>query len=306
MTPIVGIGELLWDVYPDGRKVAGGAPFNFAFHCQQLGHETVIVSRVGDDDLGRELREEVRRLGMTDEFIQTDPNHPTGTVRVSVDAGGQPTYTIAEDVAWDYITWDEHLKRLAASATAVCFGTLAQRQSVSRDAIRRLVDPTTSALRVCDLNFRWPFVTSDVVKASLASANWVKLNHDELALVPELVDWRIAASSPDERTAETIDRLKSDFPLKLICVTRGGHGCKIVSEWGDVDLPGVPVNLVDTVGAGDAFTAALLVLQLERARPLSEVARSALHYAGRVCEFRGGTPRIDRADVERAAFGRLS
>ena len=100
---IVGIGELLWDVYPDGRKVAGGAPFNFAFHCNQLGHEAVVVSRVGDDDLGRELRDEVRRLGMSDEFIQTDREHPTGMVQVSVGADGQPDYVIAEDVAWDYI-----------------------------------------------------------------------------------------------------------------------------------------------------------------------------------------------------------
>src|SRR3954464_2900118 len=101
MNPIVGTGELLWDVSPDGRKVAGGAPFNFAFHCCQLGHDAVIVSRVGDDELGRELREEGKRLGLGHEFIQTDRDHPTGTVRVAVDAAGQPTYTITEVVAWD-------------------------------------------------------------------------------------------------------------------------------------------------------------------------------------------------------------
>ena len=101
--PVVGIGELLWDVFPDGRRVAGGAPFNFAFHCHQLGHAGAIVSRVGDDDLGRELREEVRRLGMTDEFIQTDPDRPTGTVQVALDDAGVPSYQITEDVAWDHI-----------------------------------------------------------------------------------------------------------------------------------------------------------------------------------------------------------
>src|SRR3954452_15176255 len=107
MTPIVGIGEVLWDVFPDGRKVAGGAPFNFAFHCKQLGHEAVIVSRVGDDELGRELRAEVRSLGLTDDFIQTDYEHPTGTVRVTVDEQGQPSYEIVDDVAWDYIGSEE-------------------------------------------------------------------------------------------------------------------------------------------------------------------------------------------------------
>src|SRR5437868_5521515 len=138
MNPVVGIGELLWDVYPDGRKVAGGAPFNFAFHCHQLGHPAVIVSRVGDDDLGRELREEVRRLGLSDEYIQTDSDHPTGTVRVSVDERGQPTYTITENVAWDYIAWDERLEQLAREAAAVCFGTLAQRLG-TQVAMQRLV-----------------------------------------------------------------------------------------------------------------------------------------------------------------------
>ena len=125
--PIVGIGELLWDIYPDGRKVAGGAPFNFAFHCHQLGHPAVIVSRVGDDDLGRELREEVRRLGLSDEFIQTDRDHPTGTVRVAVDTAGQPAYTITEDVAWDYIAWDDRVKELTDRAAVVAHGTLALR-----------------------------------------------------------------------------------------------------------------------------------------------------------------------------------
>src|SRR5215471_1086246 len=118
MNPIVGIGELLWDVFPDGRKVAGGAPFNFAFHCHQLGHEAVIVSRVGDDQLGRELRAEVRRHGMTNEYIQTDPDRPTGTVRVEVDADGQPRYTIVENVAWDNIAWEERFEALLRSARA--------------------------------------------------------------------------------------------------------------------------------------------------------------------------------------------
>src|SRR5215212_1725489 len=131
MNPIVGIGELLWDVFPDGRKVAGGAPFNFAFHCRQLGHDAVIVSRVGDDDLGRELREEVRRLGLSDEFIQTDHDHSTGTVQVKLDSAGVPTYTITESVAWDFIEWDATLQEVARYCEAVCFGTLAQRSPTS-------------------------------------------------------------------------------------------------------------------------------------------------------------------------------
>src|SRR4051794_28192338 len=139
MKPIVGIGELLWDVFPDGRKVAGGAPFNFAFHCRQLGHPAAIVSRVGDDDLGRELRDRGRELGLSDEYIQTDRDHPTGTVRVTLDADKVPTYTITEDVAWDHIEWEERLARVFYDAPAICFGTLMQRGLTSRETLRRLV-----------------------------------------------------------------------------------------------------------------------------------------------------------------------
>src|SRR5262245_31415159 len=152
--PIVGIGELLWDVYPNGRKVAGGAPFNFAFHCHQLGHEAVIVSRVGDDDLGRELREVVKRSGMTDEFIQTDIEHPTGTVWVTV-ADGQPTYDIVENVAWDFLESTSITESLRLAMRAVCFGSLGSRSQGSRDMIARFlnswdrgVDPE---LVICDV-----------------------------------------------------------------------------------------------------------------------------------------------------------
>src|SRR6516164_9702140 len=135
MSPIVGLGELLWDVYLDGRKVAGGAPFNFAFHCHQLGHPAVIVSRVGDDDLGRELREEVRRLGLSDENIQTDRDHPTGTVRVALDENKVPTYTITENVAWDFVGWGDGLAALAERTAVVCYGSLAQRCEPTRGTI---------------------------------------------------------------------------------------------------------------------------------------------------------------------------
>src|SRR5262245_33167441 len=158
MNPIVGIGELLWDVYPDGRKVAGGAPFNFAFHCHQLGHPAVIVSRVGDDELGRELREEVRRLGLSDEYIQTDREHPTGTVLVTLDENKVPTYTITANVAWDYVGEEGSIDEgLAHDTVAVCFGTLALRHPVSRSTILQFVGPgpdMPSALRVFDLNIR--------------------------------------------------------------------------------------------------------------------------------------------------------
>jgi fructokinase len=322
MSPIVGIGEVLWDIYPDGRKVAGGAPFNFAFHCHQLGHEAVIVSRVGNDDLGRELREEVRRLGLTDDFIQTDREHPTGTVRVTLDHNKVPSYTIADDVAWDYIM--DEMGTLGSDIQAICFGTLAQRefrnQAVFRSFLERVAVTRPGALRVFDCNIRQQYYSVGVIDASVTIANWIKMSAEDVVPLLGIFDdsdyWYegylpVAPLSQRYRNAE----------FDLICLTRGENGCMVLKtgkpqeyrlesercrRWNDASEeiiePGIPANVVDTVGAGDAFTAAMVCLHLE-ARPLRDCARFANHYAARVCEFQGATPRIDRAEVERAAFG---
>ncbi|HVK18007.1 MAG TPA: carbohydrate kinase [Fimbriiglobus sp.] len=320
MNPIVGIGELLWDVFPDGRKVAGGAPFNFAFHCKQLGHDAVIVSRVGNDDLGRELREEVRRLGLIDDFIETDPEHPTGTVRVTVGEQGQPAYSITEDVAWDYIGWDDQLNRLARRAKAVSFGTLGSRSgpSVVATFAREVYTTRPTTPRVFDVNIRQQYFTRATIVGLLGMASWLKVNDEELALLDGL---------GCDLFTPSIDMIQLGMAagvagwqyhrIDVVCVTRGQSGCRVYRQW-EVDDPdegssyvvdentdesGVPARVVDTVGAGDAFTAAMVCLHLE-GRPLRECARFANHYAARVCEHQGATPHIDRAEVERAAFGR--
>jgi fructokinase len=272
--PIVALGELLWDLLPSGPR-AGGAPFNFAFHCHQLGHPAVIVSRVGDDDLGRRLRTEVRRLGLSDEYIQTDREHPTGTVQVSVDAGGQPTYTITGNVAWDFIEWEPKLEALAGTSRAVCFGTLAHRSPESRSSIRRFV-ALDHGLIVLDLNLRPPFDSAEIIRDSLDLADWLKLNEDEAHRLP-----------PD------FDRSAMD----LVCITRGANGCLVQTAAESIDLPGISIQVADTVGAGDAFTAALLTQHLE-GKSLREAARFANAYAAVVASKPGGTPIATRAEVE--------
>jgi fructokinase len=312
MNPIVGIGEVLWDVYPDGRKVAGGAPFNFAFHCHQLGHPAVIASRVGDDELGRELRERVRDLGLSDEYIQTDRNHPTGTVQVTLDANKVPTYTITEYVAWDYITWEEKLEPLLKTCRAVCFGTLAQRfgtpvpidrfANTNRERWSR--ESYTPALVVFDVNLRGSYYDIEHLEWGLQVSNWCKVNDDELDGFKGLFNW--------DSLSDLVEAVKP-FGCGVAVLTRGERGCDVYRQWEGCDEdgdptfpreefhePGVPAKVVDTVGAGDAFTAAMVCLHLE-GRPLRECARFANHYAARVCEQPGGTPRIDRREVERAA-----
>lgn len=306
MNPIVGIGELLWDVFPDGHKVAGGAPFNFAFHCRQLGHDAVVVSRVGDDELGRELRAEVRRLGLSDEFIQTDPVHPTGTVRVTVDAAGLPSYEIVDDVAWDYIGEQEPIALpLCLNPAAVCFGTLALRRPVSRSSILQFVRPgpeMPSALRVFDANFRPPFVPSaSTIRDCTMGADWIKVNESEWMALEGVFGGVLCTE-----LAQWVRRL-ADRPDAVWIITCGENGVLLdhpVNEEGlsGDHVPVVPTQVVDTVGAGDSFTAAMVCLHLE-GRPLRDCARFATHYAARVCEHRGATPSIDRAEVERLAFG---
>lgn len=305
MNPIVGIGELLWDVYPDGRKVAGGAPFNFAFHCHQLGHPAVIVSRVGDDDLGRELREEVRRLGLSDEYIQTDREHPTGTVRVMLDEHKVPTYTITENVAWDYIEWNRQLEELAWVAKGVCYGTLAHRHPTASFTIRTYLFMSPGH-RVFDINFRQQFFKADMVQRLIPFANWLKLNESELPVLRRLLEW---GDGDDLDTLQQVAQLPARS-VSVLCLSRGHAGCRVlrqeveeVGEEGEelihtetIDEPGVPIRVVDTVGAGDAFTAAMVCLHLE-GRSLRDCAYFANRYAARVCEYLGAIPRIDRANV---------
>jgi fructokinase len=295
--PIVALGELLWDLLPGGRK-AGGAPFNFAFHCYQLGHPAVIVSRVGGDGLGRELRAEVRRLGMCDEYIQTDHEHPTGTVTVDIGPGGQPAFSIVDDVAWDYIELEPRLEALASSARAVCYGTLGQRRPVSRAAVRKFLRTVPeSALRVCDINLRPPFQTSHVTAVAARKAKWLKLNDSEIWGV----EFALGNPRRRDRTRGAVAGagfLLDATELDLVAITRGAHGCLVRSRTETIDLPGIAVTVADTVGAGDAFTAALLTQHLE-GKALREAARFANAYAAVVASKPGGTPHVERAEVER-------
>lgn len=297
MNPIVGIGEVLWDVYPDGRKVAGGAPFNFAFHCHQLGLPSVIVSRVGADDLGRELRERVRELGLSDEHIQTDYEHPTGTVRVALDANAVPTYTITENVAWDSIAWNEKLASLGARSAAICFGTLAWRKNYA--PLDRLISAHRQhARRPCvifDINIRQHYYEAGILGAGAERCTILKMSEDDHN---ELVArYHTRPADPFEMARSLAEKPEEKY---VVVITRGADGCAVESPEGRFTEPGVPTKVVDTVGAGDAFTAALVCLHLE-GKALRECARFAVHYAARVCERPGGTPRIDRAEVERAA-----
>jgi fructokinase len=241
------------------------------------------VSRVGDDDDGRALVAALRELEVETDWVQIDPVHPTGIVAVALDSSGQPRFTIVPDVAYDFLESDAVTRKLAAGARAVCFGTLAQRRPESRAAIQRTLRAADRSLRVCDLNLRPPFYDREVIEASLRLATWLKLNDAELDELGHLLglsslDW------PRE--------LRQRFGLELVCVTRGERGCRVQTADDEVDLPGRRVAVVDTVGAGDAFTAALVVATLE-GRPLHPAADRANRLAAAVAASAGATPRLD-------------
>ncbi len=289
----MGIGELLWDMLPDGRQL-GGAPANFAYIASVLGNRAAAVSRLGDDMLGDEARERCSGLGLDVSHIQTDSAHPTGTVKVSVDDLGQPCFQIVEGVAWDFLEWNDDLQNLAAKADVVCFGSLAQRRDVSRATIQRFVRATReSCLRIFDVNLRQSFFTPVILKTGFAMATVAKLNHDELPVVMQAVG--LPTTNEDAADCEL---LLDHFGLQMVALTRGAHGSLLISQKARSEHPGFRIQVVDTIGAGDAFTAGM-AHQLKRGASLDMVNELANRVASWVASNAGATPEANSEIVAR-------
>lgn len=283
---VAAVGEILWDVFPDGPRF-GGAPANFACTIAGLGGDSVgvaMVSAVGRDDLGdRAVTILDERLGHTDHVQRNDA--ATGRVDVVLDEAGVPDYVFAEDSAWDRIAWEASLSEVAAGSSAVCFGTLGQRDARSRETIQRFVESVAAdALRILDVNLRSPYDDPAVVRSSLPLANVLKLNDDELEVFRHVFD--VGGTE-----VESLQALAERFDLEVVALTRGGEG-SVLLRGDEVDeRPGVPTTVVDTVGAGDAFTAAL-VLGLLEGWPLDVIHGRANRAAAFVCGQSGATPPI--------------
>jgi fructokinase len=296
---VVGVGEVLWDLLLTGRQL-GGAPANFAYHVHALGAETHVVTRVGNDEYGREIIRRFHALALPDTTVQIDATAPTGTAKVELSGNGLAHFTIQENVAWDYIAATPEAIAAAHGADAICFGSLAQRCEISRNSIRQLVAETPPhALRVCDINLRQQFYSRDVIEKSLQLANVLKLNDDELPTLAAM--FNLAGSNGDgsrsasHKLEHEIERLAQTFSLQVIALTRGANGSLLYQQKDDIerwsDCASRPVNVVDTVGAGDSFTAAL-VLGLLREMDLDDINRMANEVARYVCSQSGATPRL--------------
>ena len=279
---ILSIGEVLWDLLPTGA-ILGGAPANFAIHAQALGAQARIVSRVGDDAPGHEILRRLQDLGMDTGFIGLDSQLPTGSVSVALAADGQPQYEIHENVAWDAIALTDPIERVAGETHAACFGTLAQRLPQSRAAIQKLVAALPSdSLRVLDINLRQSFYSRQVIETSLKLANVLKLNETELPVLAGMFDLRGSAQSQ-------LAALADQFQLRAVAFTMGSRGSCLMLEGAWSEHGGVPVMVQDTVGAGDAFTAAF-VMGLLAHWPLPAIQQHASEVAAFVCSQTGPTP----------------
>lgn len=293
---VVGLGEALWDILPSGRQI-GGAPANFAYCSQLLGDCGMVASRIGDDDLGRELRQAIAERGLLVDHLQVDSSQPTGRVRVEVNGEGQPKFTIEEPAAWDFLGFTPEWRTLAESADAVCFGTLAQRSLQSLKTIQEFLRNTKPvALRIFDLNFRGRFYSSEIVEASLQRANVLKLNDSELPIAAELLRWRY--TDPVDFCRQVVDR----FSLKLVAITFGGRGSMLTDGLDVHRHSGFEVNVADTVGAGDAFTAGM-IHELLRGGSLATMNDTANRMGAWVATQHGGMPPVPKGGLQAALNG---
>ena len=249
---VVGLGEVLWDLFP-GRACLGGAPANFAYITTLMGDQGIVASRVGEDSRGIDALRRMEELGLDIDRVQTDRQHRTGIVNVQVDGNGQPKFEIAHPVAWDFLEWTPDWQLLAQLADAVCFGSLAQRSETSRATIRRFVRAMApDTLKVFDVNLRQSYYSPEILADSMKLADIVKLNDDELPKIMTLIE------IPHKDALSSAQRLIQEYDLNVVCITRGGRGSLLVRERDHSEHPGFKVRVADTVGSGDAFTAGLV------------------------------------------------
>ncbi|MBO7509565.1 MAG: carbohydrate kinase [Bacteroidales bacterium] len=287
---IVGLGEVLWDVFPDGRKL-GGAPGNFAWHVSQFGLDSLAASAVGDDALGREALASFDEKGLS--YLIPFVDRPTGTVQVTLDAAGVPSYEICEGVAWDHIPFTEALAQVARNAKAVCWGSLAQRNAVSRASIASFLAATpASCLKVFDINLRQHFYSKDIIETSLRACDILKINDDELVIVSRMFGIEGPASAESltaEMAEKTCRRLIADYGLKMLVLTCGAVGSYVFSNKEKSYISTPKVTVADTVGAGDSFTAAFIA-SLLLGKDLKTAHQKAVEVSAYVCTCKGAMP----------------
>ncbi len=278
-----GIGEVLFDVLPAGKEM-GGAPVNFTFHAQSLGFRAYPISAVGQDADGQAIIDKLTMTGLSAEFIQ-QVDYPTGTAHVLLDENGVPNFTITENVAWDHIQWTDEMIALATKVDTVCFGSLAQRSPDSRESIQEFLRHTKDdCMKSFEINMSQNYYSRDVIETSLQSANVLKLNDDELVILQQVLELQGSFEI-------ALCALRDRYELGYIALTRGAEGSLLMDRQVCCDCPGFQAEVVDTVGAGDSYTAAMAFGILHQL-PLDQINRLANQVAAHVCSQAGATPAL--------------
>lgn len=287
---IVGLGEALWDCLPEGKKL-GGAPANFAFHAGQFGHDTVAVSALGKDTLGDETENELKSKGL--HYVMPRVDYPTGTVQVTLEAAGVPTYDIREGVAWDNIPFTDDIETAARKCRAVCFGSLAQRSSVSRKTIQRFLAATPmDCLKIFDINLRQNFYSKEVICESLKACDVLKINDEELVTIGRIFGY------PGLDMENKCWLILGKYNLKMLVLTCGTNGSYVFAP-GVKSFQETPkVEVADTVGAGDSFTGAFTAAILA-GMTIPNAHKLAVDVSAYVCTQNGAMPRLPRQLIER-------
>ena len=288
---IVAFGEVLWDLLPD-KSIIGGAPFNFTYRIHSLRENGLMISRVGDDQLGRQALREIWNMGLSFEYIQNDPVHPTGTVNIFFDEGMNPDFTINPGVAYDYIAFTSELAELCESIDCFCYGTLAQRHPESRETLYRMLDMLDDALCFCDVNLRKDCFSAENVKESLKRAHIVKMNDSEAAILKEMLSLKASGLADFGRL------LTEGYDLELCLITLGEYGVLAVPGPGEpCYVPGIKIELKDPLGAGDAFSAGFIYSWLRKVK-LSDACEFGNAMGAIVATQKGATVPVRQGEME--------
>jgi fructokinase len=282
---IVAMGDGLWDLFPDGPRF-GGATANYACHASILGADVHMVSGVGEDERGEALLQVYQKHGVSTDLVQELKDYPTGVVNVELTESGLPTFAIGENAAWDHLEWNDEIEGTVRQADALYFGTLGQRGESSREGIRRALSMVQdqNIPRILDINLRAPFFDDALIRESIALCSVLKLSDEELERVTQACGLESSFTSID-----ALEELRSNFGLDLVVMTRGAEGAVLISEDGVVEQPGELASVVDTVGAGDSFTASMTLGLLE-GKDYPQILKDACKVAAGVCSHAGAVP----------------